>query len=81
MAKNKVEDLRDHLFETIELLKDPDSKMDVQRARAISDLAGRVIDSAKVEVDHLKVTGQTEATDFLPPAGGRKALPSARRES
>ena len=64
--KNKIDDLRNHLFETLEALKDEDKPMDLARARAIADVARVVIDSAKVEVDFLKVTGQLRSTDFLP---------------
>ena len=53
--KNRIEDLRDHLFETIELLKDNEKPMDIERAKAIAGVAKVMIDSAKVEVDHLKV--------------------------
>lgn len=52
--KNRIEDLRDHLFETIEHLKDEDKPMEIDRAKAIADVAGKVIDSVKVEVEHLK---------------------------
>lgn len=51
MAKNKISDLRDHLFETIEMLKDPEKPMDLERARAVSDVAQTIINAAKVEVD------------------------------
>jgi hypothetical protein len=54
VAKNKITDLRDHLFETIEALKDPDKPMDLDRARAISDVAQTIINAAKVEVDLVK---------------------------
>ncbi|WP_375191827.1 hypothetical protein [Marinobacter sp.] len=74
--KNKIEDLRDHLFETIEKVKDGD--MDLDRARAISGVAQTIINSAKVENDYLKITGQAKGTDFIPPATGRPALPMAR---
>jgi len=57
-STNTLEDLRVHLFDTLKALKDPNKPMDVSRAKAISDVAARVIDSAKVEVDYLKVTGQ-----------------------
>lgn len=66
MPKNKISDLRDHLFETIEALKDPDHPMDLGRARAIADVARVVIDSAKVEVEFLSVTGGLKSTGFLP---------------
>lgn len=64
--KNKIEDLRDHLFETIEMLKDPDKPMDIDRARAVSDVAKVIVDSAKVEVDFVKATGSVRTTGFLP---------------
>jgi len=54
MAKNKINDLRDHLFETIEALKDPDKPMEIERAKAISGVAQTIINSAKVEVEMTK---------------------------
>lgn len=66
MSKNKIGDLRDHLFETIEALKDPDKPMEIERARAVAQVAQVVIDSAKVEVELLKATGATRGTGFIP---------------
>ena len=63
---NKISDLRNHLFETLEALKDEDTPMDLDRARAIADVSRVIVESAKVEVDFLKVTGQLRSTDFLP---------------
>jgi hypothetical protein len=71
MAKNKISDLRDHLFETLEALKDPDKPMELDRAKAISDVAQVIINVAKVEVDMVKaVGGEAPADGFfqLPPA-------------
>jgi len=59
MAKNKISDLRDHLFETIEALKDKDKPMELERARTISAVAQTIINSAKVEVDLLKAIDGT----------------------
>jgi len=70
MARNKVSDLRDHLFETLEALKDPENPMDLERARTISDVAQVIINSAKVEVDLVK------AISASAPAGGFFNLPS-----
>lgn len=64
--KNKIGDLRDHLFETLEALRDETKPMDLDRARAVADVARVVIESAKVEVDMLKVTGGVSATGFIP---------------
>lgn len=52
--KNRIEDLRNHLFETIEMLKDKEKPMEIDRARAVADVAGKIIDTARVEVEHLK---------------------------
>jgi hypothetical protein len=65
-VKNKIEDLRNHLFATLEALQDTDKPMDIERAKAISDVAQTIINSAKVEVDFAKVTGKTPASLFLP---------------
>ena len=64
--KNKLGDLRNHLFETLEALKDDEKPMDLDRARAVADVARVIVESAKVEVNFLKVTGALRSTDFLP---------------
>jgi hypothetical protein len=63
--KNKVEDLRNHLFETLEALKDKDAPMDIEPARAIADVAQTIINSARVEVEFLKATGNTTGSGFI----------------
>ena len=77
--KNKIDDLRNHLFATIEALQDEDDPMDLDRARAISDVAQTIINSAKVEVDFLRATGRIQASRFL--EGGREleALPEQKK--
>ncbi|HXP83562.1 MAG TPA: hypothetical protein VN841_02515 [Bryobacteraceae bacterium] len=65
MARNKINDLRDHLFETLEALKDPDKPMETERARAISEVAQTIINSAKVEIELVKaVSGSTGSRFF-----------------
>lgn len=66
--KNKVEDLRNHLFEALEAIKDADNPMDLDRAKAICDVAGRIIDTAKAETDFLRVVGATKGSGFIPTA-------------
>jgi len=71
MAKNKINDLRDHLFEAIEMLKDEESNMTVEKAEAIAQLSQTIINSAKLEIDYMKVadkvTGITQPSEFLNP--------------
>ena len=73
---NTLEDLRAHLFETLAALRAKDNPMEIDRARAISDVAKTVIDSARVEVDYVKATGQDNLA--LPVFGPQKALPPAQ---
>ena len=74
--KNGIEDLRNHLFEMLEDIKDPDKKIDLARYRLGMNVAETLIDSAKVEVDLLKVTnGKPDSAFFcnphrLPPVNG-----------
>lgn len=63
--KNKIEDLRNHLFETIEALKDAEKPMDIERAKAIADVAQVVVNSAKVEVDFLRTLDSAQDTGFI----------------
>lgn len=55
--KNKISDLRNHLFEAIEGLLDQKEPLDIERARAVAEVAQVVVNSAKVEVDFIKLTG------------------------
>lgn len=58
-------DLRNHLFEVMEALKDEDKPMELARARAVVDVAQALINSAKVEVEFLNAIDSSEATDFF----------------
>jgi hypothetical protein len=62
---NDIEGLREHLFETMKALKDKDSPMEIERARAIADVAQTIINTAKVEVDYMRVAGG-KGTGFVP---------------
>jgi hypothetical protein len=64
--KNKIEDLRDHLFETLEALRDPERPMALDRARAICDVSQTIINSAKVEVDFINAVGKASGSGFIP---------------
>jgi hypothetical protein len=74
-VKNKIEDLRNHLFATLEALQDDEKPMDIERARAISEVAQTIINSAKVEVEFLKATGKERGTGFIA-TEGRPDIPS-----
>ena len=54
---NNIQSLRDSLFETINDLKS--GKIDIEKAKTISELSQVIINSTKVEVDFLKVVKGT----------------------
>lgn len=64
---NTIADLRKHLFDTIAALKDDKKPMEIDRAKTIADVAQVVINSAKVEVDFMRMRGEGSAgTGFIP---------------
>lgn len=63
MPKNKITDLRNHLFETIEMLKE--KEIDLETAKAICDVSQVIINSAKVEVQFLKELGTNKHSGFI----------------
>lgn len=68
MAQNKLTDLRNHLFATLEGLLDEEAPMDIKRANAVAQVGSVIVQSAKVEVDYAKVMGKINPTsDFIEP--------------
>lgn len=65
IENNDINGLRSELFATIRALRDKDNPMDVNRAKAVAEVAGRVIESVKAE------------TDYVRAFGGRTAIPAS----
>lgn len=63
--KNKIEDLRNHLFAALEGLMDDEKPMDIDRANAVANVGKIIVESAKVEVMFLKVTDGVKGTGFI----------------
>lgn len=51
-------------MQTLASLRDRDNPMEPDRARAVAAVAGVLVDTARVEVDYIKATGQDQS-DFL----------------
>lgn len=64
MSGSNINDLRDHLMGTLAALRDRNNPMEPDRARAIAQVAGVLVDTAKAEIDYLRATGQGHS-DFL----------------
>ena len=77
---NKIEDLRDALFATLTDLRDKEKPMDIDRAKTIADVAQVVINSAKIEVDFMRMRGDgSKGTGFIPEEKEVPALPGQPR--
>ncbi len=63
--KNKIGDLRDHMFAALERLgcedmTEEDLKKEIARSQAISELGKVLVESAKTELMYAKLTGRPE---------------------
>ena len=75
IMQNGMDDLRNHLFAQLErlgdesIMSDPKkAEQEIRRAKEVSNAAGVIVHSAKVEVDFLKVkksTGNEAGTTFF----------------
>jgi len=67
--KNKISDLRNHLFVVLEELSDPGSKYDLEKAKVIANVAQTIINSASVENQYLKIVGGSQGSGFIEEKG------------
>jgi hypothetical protein len=75
MAKNTINDLRDHLFAQLERLSDDQDmknplvrERELQRANAIKQVADGIVSTVKVEIDYLRAVnsvGGAIKTNFI----------------
>lgn len=70
---SNITELREHLFATLRALRDKEAPMEIDRARAISQVAAAVIDSVRAENDFLRVTGLQRGSGFIPDGGAAPA--------
>lgn len=68
-----IDDLRNALFDAIDGVKS--GALDVEKARAINEIAKTLTDTAKVEVEYLKANDGGEST-FIAGAIGKANLPA-----
>lgn len=70
MARNKINDLRDHLFAALERLDNDELTQDelnkeIEKAQAVAQIGTVIINSAKIEVDYVKATGMISSSSDL----------------
>lgn len=59
-----ISELRSELLATLKDLRNPKSPMEPDRARAVAQVAAVMVDTARVEVEYLKVTKQ-DTSSFI----------------
>ena len=65
MARNKINDLRNHLFEVIEMLKDEEeNSMTIEKAETIAQVAQVIINTCKLETDYIRATDGIRRTNY-----------------
>ena len=57
--------LRSALFETLDGLRNKENPIEIERARAINEVAQTIINSAKVEIAYMQTTGK-QGSGFIP---------------
>jgi hypothetical protein len=75
MKNPHIDQVRQSLLETLSDLRNREQPMDIERAKAVAQVASVLVDTAKVENDYLKITGQDHST-FLEQPEGVPMLPS-----
>ena len=60
--------LRQSLMDTLADLRNRDNPMDLDRARTVATVASVLVDTAKVENEYLKITGQDRSNFLEAPA-------------
>lgn len=73
MSTPHIDEVRNQLLATLADLRNRENPMDPDRARAVAQVAGVLVDTAKVEVDYIRATGAPrsdfiEVRDGMPPA-------------
>lgn len=80
MARNKLEDLRNHLFVSLERLNDEELTSEqiedeVRKSKAIVNISNAIVETAKLEVNFLKTTGKlTTNTELFKSVGESNRL-------
>lgn len=62
---NDINELRSALFNTLRELQNKDAPMELERAKAINETSQTLINSLKVEVECMRITG-AKGSRFLP---------------
>lgn len=75
MTTPHITQVRQALLDTLADLRNRENPMEVDRARAVAQVASFLVDTAKVEIDYIKAT-DSECSDFMERAPATPSLPA-----
>lgn len=73
---NDITALRGELFASIKRLAGTTDPKELERAKAIADTAQAIVNTAKVEVDFIRATGNPGGSGFIPLASPATKQPA-----
>jgi hypothetical protein len=76
MSSPHINEIRQSLLDTLKDLRSKEQPMDIERAKAVATVASVLVDTARVENDYLKITGQ-DKSNFLESAPDVPTFPRA----
>jgi hypothetical protein len=68
MSNPHIDQVRSALLDTLKDLRNKEQPMDIERAKAVATVASVLVDTAKVENEYLKITGQDKSNFLEAPA-------------
>lgn len=74
MSSPHIDQVRQSLLDTLSDLRNKEQPMDIERAKAVATVASVLVDTAKVENEYLKLTGQ-DRSNFLETPPDADAVP------
>lgn len=66
MSNPHINQVRQSLLDTLSDLRNRETPMDIERAKAVAQVASVLVDTAKVENDYLRITGNDQS-NFMHP--------------
>lgn len=75
MPSPHIDQVRSALMDTLLDLRNKEKPMDVERAKAIAQVASVMVDTAKVENEYLKLTGQDRSNFLETPPDDLRGIP------
>ena len=80
MSSPHITQVRQSLLDTLADLRNRENPMDVDRARAVAQVAGVLVDTARVEVDYIKACGGKDSSHFLEGSDTQEGAPALTKE-